>query len=101
MDKEIERLQAQVEAASTTSAKRSASKRLKDLQDQQLELRDYQAKLQTFADRRIQLDLDDGVAYNYTRFKGIVYEGTDLKMADLEAKAQWKLDLLKQQEANP
>jgi hypothetical protein len=41
------------------------------------------------------------VAYNYTRFKGIVYEGTDLKMKDLEAKAQWKLDLIKEQLSEP
>ena len=101
LDKEIERLQAQAETATTTAAKRAAAKRLKDLQDQQLELRDYQAKVQTFGDRRIALDLDDGVAYNYTRFKGIVYEGTDLKMKDLEAKAQWKLDLIKEQLSEP
>jgi hypothetical protein len=68
--------------------------RFKTLQEQQTELRDYQAKLQTIADSRIELDLDDGVAYNYTRFKGLVYEGSDLKMADLEAKAQWKIELL-------
>ncbi|MGB6015561.1 MAG: hypothetical protein WBG32_12590, partial [Nodosilinea sp.] len=99
LDKEIERLQAQADAATTTAAKRAAAKRLKDLQDQQLELRDYQAKVQTFGDRRIALDLDDGVAYNYTRFKGIVYEGTDLKMSDLEKKAQWKLDLLENKQS--
>ncbi len=101
LDKEIERLQAQADTATTTAAKRAATKRLKELQDQQLELRNYQAKVQTFGDKRIALDLDDGVAYNYTRFKGIVYEGTDLKMKDLEAKAQWKLDLLKQQKTEP
>ena len=101
LDKEIERLQAQAETATTTAAKRAATKRLKELQDQQLELRDYQAKVQTFGDKRIALDLDDGVAYNYTRFKGIVYEGTDLKMKDLEAKAQWKLDLIKEQLSEP
>jgi hypothetical protein len=101
LDKEIERLQAQADAATTTAAKRAATKRLRELQDQQLELRDYQAKVQTFGDQRIALDLDDGVAYNYTRFKGIVYEGTDLKMSDLEKKAQWKLDLLNQEATTP
>jgi hypothetical protein len=40
--------------------------------------------------------LMDGVAYNDTRFKGLVYEGSDLKMADLEANAQGKIELLKQ-----
>ena len=82
--------------ATSSTAKKTIQKRLKTLRDQDKELGDYQAKLQTVADRRIHLDLDDGVAYNYTRFKGLVYKGADLKMADLEKKAQWKLDLLKQ-----
>ena len=92
---EITRTQTQLDTATSTTAKKSIQRRLKTLHDQDTELAAYQAKLQTVADRRIQLDLDDGVAYNYSRFKGLVYEGTDLKMADLEKKAQWKLDLLK------
>ncbi len=84
----------QLDTASSSAAKKAATNRLKELQAQQLELRDYQAKLQTLADARIKLDLDDGVAYNYTRFKGLVYEGSDLKMADLEKASQWKLELL-------
>lgn len=95
LDGEIARAQQQLDNASSTTTKKAASNRLKDLQNQQLELRDYQAKLQTLADARIKLDLDDGVAYNYTRFKGLVYEGADLKMADLEKASQWKLELLK------
>lgn len=95
LDGEIVRAQQQLENASSSAAKKAATNRLKDLQAQQLELRDYQAKLQTQADARIKLDLDDGVAYNYTRFKGLVYEGSDLKMADLEKAWQWKLELLK------
>jgi hypothetical protein len=93
LEKGIEQAQQQT-TASSTAAKKQAAKQLKTLQEQQTELRDYQAKLQTVADQRIELDLDDGVAYNYTRFEGIVYEGGDLKMADLKAKAQWKLELL-------
>lgn len=96
LDGEIARAQQQLENASSSIIKKAAIKRLKELQDQQLELRDYQAKLQHLADARINLDLDDGVAYNYTRFKGLVYEGADLKMADLEKASQWKRDLLKQ-----
>jgi type II restriction/modification system DNA methylase subunit YeeA len=96
LDGEIARAQQQLENASSSIIKKAAIKRLKELQDQQLELRDYQAKLQHLADARIKLDLDDGVAYNYTRFKGLVYEGADLKMADLEKASQWKRDLLKQ-----
>ena len=92
---EITRTQTQLDTATSSTAKKSIQRRLKTLRDQDTELAAYQAKLQTVADRRIQLDLDDGVAYNYSRFKGLVYEGADLKMADLEKKAQWKLDLLK------
>ncbi|MHC5860691.1 BREX-1 system adenine-specific DNA-methyltransferase PglX [Nostoc sp.] len=95
LEGEIVRAQQQLENASSSAAKKAATNRLKDLQAQQLELRDYQAKLQTLADARINLDLDDGVAYNYTRFKGLVYEGADLKIADLQKASQWKLELLK------
>jgi len=90
LDGEIARAQQQLDNSTSSTTKKSATKRLKELQDQQLELRDYQAKLQHLADARIKLDLDDGVAYNYTRFKGLVYEGSDLKMADLEKASQWK-----------
>jgi len=96
IDGEISRTQQELENASSTATKKSANKRLKELQDQQLELREYQAKLQHLADARIKIDLDDGVAYNYTLFKGLVYEGADLKMKDLEKASQWKRDLLKQ-----
>ncbi|ODH02524.1 restriction endonuclease [Nostoc sp. KVJ20] len=95
LDGEIARAQQQLDNTSSSAAKKAATNRLKELQAQQLELRDYQAKLQTQADARINLDLDDGVAYNYTRFKGLVYEGADLKIADLEKASQWKLELLK------
>ncbi|NDJ24452.1 BREX-1 system adenine-specific DNA-methyltransferase PglX [Nostoc sp. B(2019)] len=95
LDGEIARAQQQLNNASSSTTKKAATNRLKDLQAQQLELRDYQAKLQTQADARIKLDLDDGVAYNYTRFKGLIYEGADLKMADLEKASQWKRELLK------
>ncbi|PYE52023.1 BREX-1 system adenine-specific DNA-methyltransferase PglX [Deinococcus yavapaiensis] len=81
----------------TGANRKKAETRVKDLRGDLEEIRAYQAKVQDVADRRIELDLDDGVAYNYTRFKGLVYEGADLKMADLEKKAQWKLDLLAQQ----
>lgn len=94
LEAEIARAQQQLDNASSSTAQKAATNRLKELQAQQLELRDYQAKLQTLADARITLDLDDGVAYNYTRFKGLVYEGADLKMADLEKASQWKRELL-------
>lgn len=95
LDGEIARAQQQLDNTTSSAAKKAATNRLRELQAQQLELRDYQAKLQTQADARINLDLDDGVAYNYTRFKGLVYEGADLKIADLEKTSQWKRELLK------
>lgn len=92
---EIDRTQTRFDEATSSTTKKAIQRCLKTLRDQDAELALYQAKLQTVSDRRIAIDLDDGVAYNYTRFKGLVYEGNDLKMADLEKKAQWKLDLLK------
>jgi hypothetical protein len=70
------------------------AKRLKELDDQLSEMLAYDEILKHKADQRLPLDLDDGVAYNYTRFDGLVYEGADLKMADLYAKSAWKRELL-------
>lgn len=95
LDGEIDRAQQQLDNSTSSATKKTANKRLKQLQEQQLELREYQAKLQNLADAKIKLDLDDGVAYNYTRFKGLVYQGTELEMAKLEKAAKWKLELLK------
>ncbi|MFN5204598.1 MAG: SAM-dependent methyltransferase, partial [Pseudanabaena sp.] len=90
IDNEIQREQQNLALLTTTTAKKASQKLIKDLQDQQLELREYQAKLQHAADKRIAIDLDDGVAYNYTLFEGLVYEGAELKMADLKKKSEWK-----------
>ncbi len=98
LDAELERAKGDLEAATSTPAKKVADKRIKDLGEQIVELRAYDEKLRHLADQRISLDLDDGVAYNYWRMRGLVYEGTDLKMADLERKSQWKRDLLAVQE---
>ena len=90
IDNELQREQQNLALLTTTATKKASQKLIKDLQDQQLELREYQAKLQHAADKRIAIDLDDGVAYNYTLFEGLVYEGADLKMADLKKKSEWK-----------
>ncbi len=76
----------------------SNARRVKQLQDQLKELQAYDEVLKHKADQRIELDLDDGVAYNYTLFDGLVYEGSDLKMKDLLKKSQWKRDLLAEAE---
>ena len=90
IDNELQREQQNLALLTTTATKKASQKLIKDLQDQQLELREYQAKLQHAADKRIAIDLDDGVAYNYTLFEGLIYEGAELKMADLKKKSEWK-----------
>ena len=94
---EIERYTSEEEAATSATAKKQAQRKLKTLGEQELEVRDFHDKLQHKADERIAIDLDDGVAYNYTLFEGLVYEGSDLKMKDLYKKSQWKRDLLAEQ----
>ena len=92
---ELDRVVRSHEGANTRDAK-LAERRLKKLRAQQTEVVGFQERLQSLADRRLDLDLDDGVAYNYTRFAGLVYEGSDLKLADLHKKSAWKRELLSQ-----
>ncbi|WP_221091411.1 BREX-1 system adenine-specific DNA-methyltransferase PglX [Deinococcus aquaedulcis] len=112
LDAELERAKGEKDAASSTAAKKQADKRIKDLSEQIAEVHKYDESLKHAADLKITLDLDDGVAYNYwlmsaagqeyltgRPLKGLqdlVYTGTDLKMADLEKKSQWKRDLIAQ-----
>lgn len=92
---ELDRVERSREGASARDAK-LAERRLIKLRAQQTEVVGFQERLQTLADQHIELDLDDGVAYNYTRFQGLLYEGPDLKMADLIRKSAWKRELLAQ-----
>jgi type II restriction/modification system DNA methylase subunit YeeA len=112
LDAELDRATAERDAAGSTAAKTQAGKRMKDISEQIAEVHKYDESLKHAADLKISLDLDDGVAYNYWlmsaagqayltgwELKGgqdLVYTGTDLKMADLEKKSQWKRDLLAQ-----
>lgn len=112
LDAELDRAKGERDTAGSTAAKKQADKRVKDLSDQIAEVHKYDESLKHAADLKISLDLDDGVAFNYwlmsaagqeyltgRTLKGLqdlVYAGTDLKMADLEKKSQWKRDLLAQ-----
>lgn len=111
------RLEAEKDAAGSTAARRQAEKLLTGLAEQIAEVHKYDESLKHGADLRIALDLDDGVAYNYwlmsaaglnyltvrsgrdpvKGLQDLVYSGTDLKLADLEKKSQWKRDLLAQE----
>lgn len=117
LDAGRERAKAGATHAVSTADKKKAEKRMKDLEEQIAEVHRYDESLKHAADLRIPLDLDDGVAYNYwlmsaagqdyltARLTGkglkggqdLVYSGTDLKLADLEKKSQWKRDLLAQE----
>ncbi|WP_227978697.1 BREX-1 system adenine-specific DNA-methyltransferase PglX, partial [Deinococcus terrestris] len=113
LDADLERVGGERDAAGSTAAKKAAEKRLKEISEQIAEVHKYDESLRHAADLKIPLDLDDGVAYNYwlmsapgleyltgRPLKGLsdlVYTGTDLKMADLERKSQWKRDLLAQE----
>ncbi len=91
---------AQATLSGSGSAARAEGKRVAKLQKQVAELLAFQDRLQHYADRRIALDLDDGVAYNYTLFAGdetvggVVYEDGYLKLEGLYKASQWKRDLL-------
>lgn len=117
LDAQHERAVAAAKGAGSTAAKKQAEKRMKELAEQIAEVHRYDESLKHAADLRLTLDLDDGVAYNYwlmsaagqqyltQRLTGkvikgsqdLVYSGTDLKLADLEKKSQWKRDLLAQE----
>ncbi len=80
--------------AGSASAAKGEQKRLLKLREQVAELLLFHDRLLHKADGRITIDLDDGVAYNYTRFDGLLYTGADMKPADLLKKSQWKRELL-------
>lgn len=85
------------EHVASASAKNRAEKQASRLRAQHEELQAYQEALQHHADQRITLDLDDGVAYNYTLLAGLLYQGSDLKLDQLLKASQWKRDLLEQE----
>ncbi|MCP4158879.1 MAG: BREX-1 system adenine-specific DNA-methyltransferase PglX [Deltaproteobacteria bacterium] len=54
------------------SLNRDQQKRLELLRNWELECRDYNEVLKTLANQQIEIDLDDGVTVNYTKFEGAV-----------------------------
>tara|TARA_R110001583_G_scaffold85875_1_gene224968 strand:- start:7636 stop:11286 length:3651 start_codon:yes stop_codon:yes gene_type:complete len=63
-----EQLEQQIEGADSTAEANRLKKELTTLEKQLVELREFDAKLKHFADRRISFDLDDGVKVNYGKF---------------------------------
>ena len=68
-----DQLKKQLEDATTSEATR-LKKDLTALEKKQTELRAFDDKLKHYADRRIKLDLDDGVKVNYGKFGDLLAE---------------------------
>jgi hypothetical protein len=70
----IQKLENDKTASDATSEIKVLEKRIGQLHKQQLELNHFDEKLRHYADRRIALDLDDGVKVNYARFGDLLVD---------------------------
>ena len=68
MTSRVRQLDGDIAAATSTARRRKLEKEWGILVKQQTELREFDEKLRHYADRRIVLDLDDGVKVNYGKF---------------------------------
>lgn len=68
----IEMLEQRLENATTTAEKNKSKKELKKMQTQFDEIHAYEEKIHHYADRRIAIDLDDGVKKNYGIFEDVL-----------------------------
>jgi type II restriction/modification system DNA methylase subunit YeeA len=74
MQSRIEMLEKDRDASSSTAARTKIAKQIESLKKKHVELLAYDEKLRHYADRRIQLDLDDGVKVNYGKFGDLLAE---------------------------
>lgn len=72
MDTEKKSLLSIIEGDSTAQEISKAKRELKALEKKIEELKEYDELLHHMADMQIEIDLDDGVAVNYEKFKGLV-----------------------------
>ena len=70
----VEKLQGDVQAASSSAQVKRIEKELVKLEKQQAELLQFDEKLRHYADMKIGLDLDDGVKVNYGKFGDLLAE---------------------------
>ena len=70
----LEKLQGDIHAATSTAQSKRLEKERAKLQKQHVELIAFDEKLRHHADRRIALDLDDGVKVNYGKFGDLLAE---------------------------
>lgn len=64
----IDQLEGDIPAATSTSHRRKLEKERDSLIKRRVELQEFDEKLRHYADRRIEIDLDDGVKVNYGKF---------------------------------
>ena len=69
-----EKLQGDIQVASSTAHRKRLEKEHAKLNKQQVELIAFDEKLRHYADKRITLDLDDGVKVNYGKFGSLLAE---------------------------
>lgn len=74
MSARIDQLKQDIEASVTTADRKRRQKEQEKLLRQVEELRTFDAKLRHHADRRVALDLDDGVKVNYGKFGDLLAE---------------------------
>jgi type II restriction/modification system DNA methylase subunit YeeA len=74
MNARIEQLKADIPAATSTTHRKKLEKERERLLKQQPELYTFDEKLRHYADKRISLDLDDGVKVNYGKFGDLLAE---------------------------
>ena len=65
-------------AASSTSQRNKLEKQRTTLKKQLEELRQFDEKLRHYADKRISIDLDDGVKVNYGKFGDLLANVKDV-----------------------
>jgi len=70
----VNKLEKDKDAASSTTEIKKLEKEIARLHKQQAELSSFDEKLRHYADRRIHLDLDDGVKVNYGKFGNLLAE---------------------------
>ena len=72
----LEHLKADTQVANSSAQQKRLEKESEKLKKQQVELLAFDEKLRHYADRRITLDLDDGVKVNYGKFGSLLAEVT-------------------------
>nr|MBC8421115.1 class I SAM-dependent DNA methyltransferase [Desulfobacterales bacterium] len=70
----IDQLAGDINAATSTAHRKKLDRERGTLIKQQAELQTFDEKLRHYADRRISLDLDDGVKVNYGKFGDLLAE---------------------------